>query len=190
MGAFAASSAANRIRPSSEVLGNQNQSQQRHSTTENEVVDQAVQEWLQDVDNFELTLNEMAQATMDQDFKDELRAIEKWFKVLTEAERTAALYSLLQQTTQVQARFFITVLQHNSRQQPNISMLSPSSLEKGMIAAPSQIALAKMTTRYNGKQTHGCDGGSEGHGFSYFVCKTLTIALGEAQLWPQYADGS
>ncbi|KAK9238703.1 hypothetical protein V1525DRAFT_86407 [Lipomyces kononenkoae] len=44
-------------------------------------------------------------------FKSELNAIETWFScVLSEPERTAALYALLQHTTQVQIRFFISVL--------------------------------------------------------------------------------
>ena len=51
----------------------------------------------------------MANASLD--MKEELGAVEQWFRVLTEAERTAALYSLLQQATQVQIRFFLTVLQ-------------------------------------------------------------------------------
>ena len=48
------------------------------------------------------------------------------FKVLSEAERTAALYSLLQHSTQVQIRFFITVLQHMARSDPMTALLSPA----------------------------------------------------------------
>jgi len=48
------------------------------------------------------------------------------FKVLSEAERTAALYSLLQQSTQVQIRFFITVLQQMARSDPMTALLSPA----------------------------------------------------------------
>lgn len=48
------------------------------------------------------------------------------FRVLSEAERTAALYSLLQESTQVQIRFFITVLQQMARSDPMSALLSPS----------------------------------------------------------------
>jgi hypothetical protein len=48
------------------------------------------------------------------------------FKVLSEAERTAALYSLLQHSTPVQIRFFITVLQQMARADPMTAVLSPS----------------------------------------------------------------
>lgn len=48
------------------------------------------------------------------------------FRVLSEAERTAALYSLLQHSTQVQIRFFITVLQQMARADPMTALLSPS----------------------------------------------------------------
>src|ERR1700753_3009700 len=68
----------------------------------------------------------MAAASLDVNFKDELSAIEQWFRVLSEAERTAALYSLLQHSTQVQIRFFITVLQQMARSDPMTALLSPS----------------------------------------------------------------
>ena len=40
------------------------------------------------------------------------------FKVLSEAERTAALFSLFRHLTQVQIRFFTTVLQQMARADP------------------------------------------------------------------------
>lgn len=48
------------------------------------------------------------------------------FRVLSEAERTAALYSLLQESTQVQIRFFITVLQQMARSDPVGAFISPN----------------------------------------------------------------
>ena len=86
----------------------------------------------------------MAAASLDVNFKEELGAIEQCtsaelplrlgltllfpgFRVLSEAERTAALYSLLQQSTQVQIRFFITVLQQMARSDPMTALLSPSA---------------------------------------------------------------
>ena len=92
----------------------------------------------------------MAAASTDVNFKEELSAIEQCelipdppliffyvamlteavrvtgFKVLSEAERTAALYSLLQHSTQVQIRFFITVLQQMARSDPMTALLSPA----------------------------------------------------------------
>jgi hypothetical protein len=66
----------------------------------------------------EEALEDMEAATLDQDFKDELCVIEQLFRVLSEAERTAALYALLQQTTPVQIRFFIHVLQQMGKSHP------------------------------------------------------------------------
>src|SRR6266403_4944934 len=87
----------------------------------------------------------MALASLDVNFKEELSAIEQCnstfplyfplstihsfaipagFKVLSEAERTAALYSLLQHSTRVQIRFFITVLQQMARADPMTALLS------------------------------------------------------------------
>ncbi|KAI9348126.1 hypothetical protein BDR26DRAFT_799418 [Obelidium mucronatum] len=53
----------------------------------------------------------MAASKLDDSFREELKAIEQWFAVLSDPERTSALYALLKHTTPVQVRFFITVLQ-------------------------------------------------------------------------------
>jgi hypothetical protein len=122
MAAFA-SPALRGIRPSSEVYFGQSGNQSQGNL---EDMDKATQQWLADIDQYEATLEEMASATLDQDFKDELSAIEQWFRVLSEAERTSALYALLQQTTQVQIRFFIQVLQEMAKNHPLSGILSPS----------------------------------------------------------------
>jgi hypothetical protein len=94
----------------------------RQSTNDTDAIDK----WFEDLQHYEATLEEMATASLDQNFKEELSAIEQWFRVLSEAERTAALYSLLQESTQVQIRFFITVLQQMARSDPMSALLSPS----------------------------------------------------------------
>lgn len=48
------------------------------------------------------------------------------FRVLSEAERTAALYSLLQHSTPVQIRFFLSVLHHMAQSDPMTALLSPN----------------------------------------------------------------
>lgn len=86
--------------------------------------------WLEDIDHYERTLSDMATASMDQNFKEELGAIEQWFRVLSEAERTSALYSLLNQATQVQIRFLIMVLQQQAQADPLSDILSPANFNK------------------------------------------------------------
>ncbi|KAJ6451638.1 hypothetical protein C8R45DRAFT_883318 [Mycena sanguinolenta] len=105
-------------RPTSELVG----SAGLYQTPEAEALDQ----WFENLQNYEATLEDMAAASLDVNFKEELSAIEQWFKVLSEAERTAALYSLLQHSTQVQIRFFITVLQQMARSDPMTALLSPA----------------------------------------------------------------
>lgn len=129
MAAFPSPSAG-RARPSSDFYGTQQG--QPQAPQENDSNDTITQQWLADIDEYETTLEEMAAATLDQDFKDELSAIEQWFRVLSEAERTAALYALLQQTTQVQIRFFIQVLQQMGKNHPMSGVLSPANFDKGM----------------------------------------------------------
>lgn len=129
MGAFASSSTS-RIRPSSDFYGNAHPAQSQ-GTLDIDPSDSLTQQWIADIDQYETTLEEMAAATLDRDFKDELGAIEQWFKVLSEAERTAALYALLQQTTQMQVRFFIQVLQQMGKNHPMSGVLSPANFDKG-----------------------------------------------------------
>ncbi|KAH9012275.1 hypothetical protein EDB85DRAFT_2159179 [Lactarius pseudohatsudake] len=66
----------------------------------------------------------MATTSLDVNLKEELSFIEPWFKVFSEAEGTAALYSLFQHSPQVQIRFFITVLQQMARADPMTALLS------------------------------------------------------------------
>ncbi|KAG0643909.1 hypothetical protein HOY80DRAFT_1007182 [Tuber brumale] len=131
-----------RIRPSSEIFLNPPQITSQNAETE--ALDKAAREWINDLETYENTLDEMASAALDQDFKDELSAIEQWFRVLSEAERTAALYALLQQTTQVQIRFFITVLQQMARSHPMSNILSPNTFEKDAMASRMSDAMSKM----------------------------------------------
>src|SRR5260221_12212356 len=103
----------------------------------------------------------MAAASLDVNFKEELSAIEQCkatllshlslhphviistgVKVLSEAERTAALYSLLQHSTQVQIRFFITVLQQMARADPMTALLSPAV--EGSMHSQMDAKLASM----------------------------------------------
>ncbi|KAH8994156.1 hypothetical protein EDB86DRAFT_3078362 [Lactarius hatsudake] len=95
----------------------------------------AIDQWFENFHHYEVTLGEMATASLDVNFKEELSAIEQWFKVLSEAERTAALYSLLQHSTQVQICFFITVLQQMARADSMTALLSPASTMPGSPSA-------------------------------------------------------
>ncbi|KAK0623356.1 hypothetical protein B0T14DRAFT_536259 [Immersiella caudata] len=135
--------ATSRMRPSSDFYG-QTQSSQGQGNAEIDPQDKLAQQWIADIDQYETTLEEMAAATLDQDFKDELAAIEQWFRVLSEAERTAALYALLQQTTQVQIRFFIQVLQQMGKNHPFSGVLSPANFDKDPMSNRLSDAMSKL----------------------------------------------
>ena len=129
-----------RLRPASEVLYNQ-QSQQGSLDDSSRLGEQ----WIQDIEQYETMLEEMAAATLDQDFKDELSAIEQWFRVLSEAERTAATYALIQQTTQMQQRFFAQVLNQMSKSHPISGVLSPANFgEKDAMSSRLSDAMSKL----------------------------------------------
>ncbi|KAJ1910825.1 Flap-structured DNA-binding and RNA-binding protein [Mycoemilia scoparia] len=74
-----------------------------------------IDQWFESLSEFEDMLEGMAQVSLDPVFKDELNAIDQWFTVLSDSERTAALYSLMQHATDLQIRFFITILQQMAR---------------------------------------------------------------------------
>ncbi|KAI0122151.1 protein VTS1 [Daldinia grandis] len=141
MAALAGPATSNRIRPSSDFYGQQGQGQ---GAADADPQDKVAQQWIADIDQYETTLEEMAAATLDQDFKDELSAIEQWFRVLSEAERTAALYALLQQTTQVQIRFFIQVLQQMGKNHPMSGVLSPANFDKDPMSNRLSDAMNKL----------------------------------------------
>lgn len=82
----------------------------------------AIDKWFEDLSYYERTLEEMANTKLDDAFKDELTAIENWFRVLSDPERTACLYSLLKGTTPLQIRFFITVLQQMAAKDNSLGM--------------------------------------------------------------------
>ncbi|ODQ51389.1 hypothetical protein SAICODRAFT_95498 [Saitoella complicata NRRL Y-17804] len=106
---------------------------------------QAMDQWLQDLAHYESTLEEMAAASLDTNFKEELSAIEQWFRVLSEAERTAALYSLLNGTTSVQKRFLIQVLREMLRSDPMSQLLSPANYDKDVIQGQLSAAMSGLS---------------------------------------------
>ncbi|KAH9172679.1 hypothetical protein EDB89DRAFT_2220085 [Lactarius sanguifluus] len=110
----------------------------------------AIDQWFENFHHYEVTLEEMAAASLDVGFKEELSAIEQCeqFKVLSEAERTAALYSLLQHSTQVLIRFFITVLQQMARADPMTALLSPAV--GGSMQSQMEAKLASMNLKSPG----------------------------------------
>ncbi|KAL1921863.1 uncharacterized protein VTP21DRAFT_10505 [Calcarisporiella thermophila] len=73
---------------------------------------------------------DMTKAMQDDVFVEELNAIDQWFVALSPAEKTAALYNLLQYCTPVQMQFFIVVLQQMLQQRIPSAMVSPVSPEK------------------------------------------------------------
>lgn len=70
--------------------------------------------WFQELQKYEATLNAMAAASEDPKFREELGTIEQWFKLLSESEQTASLYTLLQHANQAQVKFLAAVLNQMS----------------------------------------------------------------------------
>ncbi|EKM80778.1 hypothetical protein AGABI1DRAFT_105717 [Agaricus bisporus var. burnettii JB137-S8] len=90
--------------------------------------------WLKDFQSFESILVEMANASADGKFKNKLTTTEQWFEVLSEPERTALVYVLLQHSTQEQVHFFLAVLQQMRCEDDHSS--KPRSIKAG-VRSPS-----------------------------------------------------
>ncbi|KAI8096455.1 uncharacterized protein BX664DRAFT_324037 [Halteromyces radiatus] len=71
--------------------------------------------WYEDLQRYEKSLEDMAAVTLDQNFKEELQHVDQWFCYLSIAERTATIYTLLQHSSPVQTRFFMNILQQQKR---------------------------------------------------------------------------
>ncbi|WVQ82498.1 hypothetical protein IAT38_004627 [Cryptococcus sp. DSM 104549] len=168
-------------RPSSEFIPGR-----ETKTPEAEQIDQ----WFKHLASWEATLEEMAAASTDQNFTEELGAIEQWFRVLSEAERTAALYSLLQHSTPVQIRFFISVLHHMAQSDPMTALLSPAppataSLQAGL-QAQMESKLAGMNLKSpsagGGAGFPGSPGGGQpGGGAQYLAPEDAQAAKNRAR---------
>ncbi|KAI8641384.1 hypothetical protein BD408DRAFT_418192 [Parasitella parasitica] len=96
-----------KCRPASDILQTQPTMKKINSSPEAEAIDQ----WFENIQRFEQMLEEVAAASLDQGFKDELQHINQWFRCRSDAERTAALYTVVQNASQIQIRFLITVLE-------------------------------------------------------------------------------
>ncbi|KAF8256904.1 hypothetical protein EI94DRAFT_1774759 [Lactarius quietus] len=104
----------------------------------------AIDQWFENFHHYEVTLEEMAAASLDVNFKEELSAIEQWFKVLSEAERTAALYSLLQHSTQSCTQM--------ARADPMTALLSPAV--GGSMQSQMEAKLASMNLKSPGLKSN------------------------------------
>ncbi|KAI8333858.1 hypothetical protein BC941DRAFT_515861 [Chlamydoabsidia padenii] len=99
--------------------------------------------WYEDLQQYERNLDEMAAASLDQNFKEEMHHVDQWFRFLSEAERTATIYTLLQHSSQVQIRFFINLLQQMGKRDSRHSILMTPNPEQGDMQSQFAGALAK-----------------------------------------------
>ncbi|KAI9012141.1 hypothetical protein CLU79DRAFT_770738 [Phycomyces nitens] len=98
--------------------------------------------WYEELQAYERSLDEMAATNLDQTFKEEMQHVDQWYRYLSEAERTAAIYTLLQHSSQVQIRFFINLLQQLMKRGSLHGLLHGGNPEQADIQ--SQLAKAEL----------------------------------------------
>ncbi|KAI7876926.1 hypothetical protein K492DRAFT_239504 [Lichtheimia hyalospora FSU 10163] len=143
----------------------------RGHTTEAEAIDKMYE----DIQRYEKMMDEAAAASLDQDFKDELEHVNQWFLCRSDPERTAALYTLVQNASQIQIRFLITVLQQ--RADPLGDVLSPAGQDKG--PAPVAVAGSVVSTESQYEMRKRQMYPPSRRGTRSNLCNRLTSALSE-----------
>ncbi|CDS08785.1 hypothetical protein LRAMOSA10146 [Lichtheimia ramosa] len=143
----------------------------RGHTTEAEAIDKMYE----DIQRYEKMMDEAAAASLDQDFKDELEHVNQWFLCRSDPERTAALYTLVQNASQIQIRFLITVLQQ--RADPLGDVLSPAGQDKG--PAPVAVAGSVVSTESQYEMRKQQMYPPSRRGTRSNLCNRLTSALSE-----------
>ncbi|THV06712.1 hypothetical protein K435DRAFT_452198 [Dendrothele bispora CBS 962.96] len=117
-------------------------------------VGENIDQWFHDLQKYEKTLGAMAAASEDPKFREELGTIEQWFKLLTESEQTASLYTLLQHTNPAQVKFLAAVLQQmsdaippdNSGSKQTSRSLRPPNLNLPLPGTPSTAQFSGSTS--------------------------------------------
>ncbi|KAF8893930.1 hypothetical protein BD779DRAFT_962995 [Infundibulicybe gibba] len=112
-------------------------------------IEATLDQWFENFRKHEALLEAMAAASADAKFKEELTIIEQWFTILSEAEQTASIYTLLQHSNPVQIRFFIAVLQQMIRTESGSAPPTPyveTSRKSGHGPRPPHLNLSLPQT--------------------------------------------
>ncbi|ORZ25653.1 hypothetical protein BCR42DRAFT_400618 [Absidia repens] len=97
----------------------------QHRRTTPSPESQLLDKWSEDLQQYEMVLDSLVSTSLDNNVKEEIKHVDQWYRYLSETERTATAYALLQHSTPLQIRFFITVLQQLGKKDPVTSLLSP-----------------------------------------------------------------
>jgi len=92
--------------------------------------------WIKDFQKYEAVLSDISKANSDVKFREELATIEKWFAILTESEKTASVYSLVQNLTQQQLKFIAAVVQQK---------ITPEETKAASTVLPAPLATVPAT---------------------------------------------
>lgn len=84
----------------------------------------------------------MADIKILDEFREQMRGVDRWFQQQNENEKTTVIYALLRHCSPLQIRFFLTVLQSMAKKDPIAEILSPrgSILAQDADAAEEQAS--------------------------------------------------
>ncbi|ORZ17715.1 hypothetical protein BCR42DRAFT_450279 [Absidia repens] len=152
-----------RTRPASDFINSHLYNGPTHpQLTESEEID----EWFENIQRYEQLLEEVAEASLDETFKDELHHVNQWIRCRSDAERTAALYSIVQNASQIQIRFLIMVLQQLVNQEPFGNFLTSAGQDKDSLVAPVAGSVVSTESEYERRKRQLYPSGTHRRGFT------------------------
>ncbi|CAO3586198.1 unnamed protein product [Absidia cylindrospora] len=137
-----------RDRPASDILHSQLFNNTPNSANTHLTESEAIDQWFENIQRYEHMLEEVAAASLDETFKDELQHVNQWIRCRSDAERTAALYSVVQNASQIQIRFLIMVLQQLANQDPFGNLLTSAGQDKDSLIAPVAGSVVSTESEY------------------------------------------
>ncbi|KAI8330984.1 hypothetical protein BC941DRAFT_439462 [Chlamydoabsidia padenii] len=137
-----------RDRPASDILHPHLSTNIPSSTSAHLTEAEAIDQWFENIQRYEQMLEEVAAASLDETFKDELQHVNQWIRCRSDAERTAALYSVVQNASQIQIRFLIMVLQQLANQEPFGNLLTSAGQDKDSFIGPVAGSVVSTESEY------------------------------------------
>ncbi|CAO3639148.1 unnamed protein product [Cunninghamella echinulata] len=105
-----------------------------------------LEKWNEDLQQYDITLEKLS--SLENNVKEEIKHVDQWFRYLNETERTATLYVLLQHSSPVQLRFFMTVLKQLSQQDPINDIYASPPPSSSSTTNTTNFAEKEMVTQY------------------------------------------
>lgn len=125
----------------------------------------------------------MAVASEDPKFREELGTIEQWFKLLTESEQTASLYTLLQHAKPNQVKFLSAVLQQMSDGNPPPAAENPTTKSGGRRPPSLNLPATPVASKFESPVVENDAAGAKVKGVQSEQAQELLLKPADENSW-------